>query len=70
MKIYVIHDVAGNIVSTAAAAVAGQAQLVAGPGQEVAEVEVEVERGGDLHEVSARLIATHHVAHGKLTPRG
>jgi hypothetical protein len=78
MKIYVIHDTAGNIVSTAAAAVEGQAQLVAGPGQGVAEVDVGAVRvpGGhegqaaDLHEISAHLIATHHIVHGKLTLRG
>lgn len=82
MKIFVIHDSAGNLLSAAAPSeqARGQASLLPGEGQQLSEVELgEVAlpqaqtRDPEADELTARIeqvLLTHRVREGKLVPRG
>lgn len=79
MKIYVLHDASGAIqsVATVSEQSAGEAEFVAGEGQQVtvvdaAELRLPARDGEapDLAEIAAHLGAHHRVEHGRLAPRG
>lgn len=79
MKIYIIHDESGAIISTGAAAeqAEGQFELAAGPGQHVVDIDsrsIRLPKAPEGHvptlgELSEHLIAHHRIVRGKLAAR-
>lgn len=80
MKIFIVHDSAGNIVSAAASADpdSGQAVLAGADGHDITAVDTSGlqlpgARAGqppELLELAAHLTAHYRVEHGRLHPRG
>jgi hypothetical protein len=78
MRLFVIHDASGAIVSAAAVSeqFEGQAELVAGEGQQLALVDAgelrlpaSEGRAAELPEIAAHLVAHHRIERGRLAAR-